>query len=164
QGRRKAGSHCWYEPERSGRGLEVTSLVATSRVPRHPRRGKRMDPVNRTGGPRDTTAERTLDRNRSSRMSTLPDVVAGRHVRTLRRHAQSRGSVPLEATRLLHAATALLAPLRPSRRRRRAGACPRTGLPPVLPAADHADLPHPALDLARVSNDHGLLTPCCGQG
>ena len=77
QSRRKAGSHCWHEPERSGRGLEVTSLVATPRVPRHPRRGKRMDPVNRTGGPRDTTAERTLDRRRSSRMSTLPDVVAG---------------------------------------------------------------------------------------
>ena len=79
QSRRKAGSHCWHEPERRRRGLEVTSLVATPRVPRHPRRGKRMDPVNRTGGPRDTTAERTLDRRRSSRMSTLPDVVAGRH-------------------------------------------------------------------------------------
>jgi len=78
QGRRKAGSHCWHEPERSGRGLEVTSLVATPRVPRHPRRGKRMDPVNRTGGPRDTTAERTLDRRRSSRMSTLPAEPAGR--------------------------------------------------------------------------------------
>jgi hypothetical protein len=34
-------------------------------------------------------------------------------VRTLRRRAQSRGSVPLKATRILHAATALLAPLRP---------------------------------------------------
>jgi hypothetical protein len=46
-----------------------------------PTKRKRMDAVNRTGGPRDTTAERTLDRMRSSRMSTLPDVVAGRHVR-----------------------------------------------------------------------------------
>jgi hypothetical protein len=80
QSRRKAGSHCWHEPERRGRGLEVTSLVATPRVPRHPRRGKQVDPVNRTGGPRDMTAERTLDRMRSSRMSTLPDVVAGRQM------------------------------------------------------------------------------------
>ena len=32
-------------------------------------------------GPRDTTAERTLDRMRSSRMSTLPDAVAGRQKR-----------------------------------------------------------------------------------
>jgi hypothetical protein len=80
QSRRKAGSPCWHEPERRGRGLEVTSLVATPRVPRHPRRGKQVDPVNRTGGPRDTTAERTLDRMRSSRMSTLPDVVAGRQM------------------------------------------------------------------------------------
>jgi hypothetical protein len=78
QSKRKAGSHRWHEPERSGRGLEVTSLVAAPRVPRHPRRGKRMDPVNRTRGPRDTTPERTLDRNRSSRMSTSPDVVARR--------------------------------------------------------------------------------------
>src|SRR5215469_13949526 len=35
-----------------------------------------MDPVNRTGGPRDTTAKGTLDRLRSSRMSTSRDVVA----------------------------------------------------------------------------------------
>jgi predicted N-acetyltransferase YhbS len=78
QSRRKAGSYCWHEPERRGRGLEVTAVVATPRVPRHRRRGKRMDPVNRTGVPRDTTAERTLDRMRSSRVSTLPDVDAGR--------------------------------------------------------------------------------------
>ena len=44
QSRRKAGSHCWHEPERSRRGLEVTSLVATPRVPRHPRRGKTNGP------------------------------------------------------------------------------------------------------------------------
>jgi hypothetical protein len=56
-----------------------------------------------------------------------------------------------------HAATALLAPLRPSRRRRQAGACPRTGLPPVLPAADHADLPHPALDLGRPVGNEAVL-------
>jgi hypothetical protein len=32
-----------------------------------------MDPVNRTGGARDTTAEGTVDRMRSARMSALAD-------------------------------------------------------------------------------------------
>jgi hypothetical protein len=34
---------------------------------------------------------------------------------------------------------------------------PRTGLPTVLHAADHADLPHPALDLGRPVGNEAVL-------
>ena len=46
-----------------------------------PTKRKTNGPGQSDRGSRDTTAERTLDRRRSSRMSTLPDVVAGRQMR-----------------------------------------------------------------------------------
>ena len=66
QSSRKAGSHRWHESERRRHGLEITSLVATPRVPSHSRRGEPMDPVNRARCTRDTNAEGPPARIRSS--------------------------------------------------------------------------------------------------
>ena len=61
-----------HKSQRGRRGLEVASLVATLGVQDHSRRGERMGPVNRAGGPRGANAEGS-----PGRMSFLERVHAG---------------------------------------------------------------------------------------